>query len=156
MVLAKKNLIVKLSLSLALVGLSGCGGRHEASVRGMVTLDGTPVRSGSVAFIPAEGGSPAYAQTDSSGRYEVFTGREAGLPPGNYGVTVVAREVPKETHSKDGGPGRPGKRITPMWYGSARTTPLEFTVEPGANKIDLELSSEPPPGLAGPGNSRQR
>ena len=156
MVLAQKNLIVILSLSLTLISLAGCGGRHEASVRGVVTLDGNPVSAGAVAFIPAEGGSPAYAQTDSSGRYEVYTGREAGLPPGRYGVTVVAREVPEEAYSADGGPGRPGKRITPTWYGSARTTPLEFTVEPGANKIDLELSSEPPPGLAGPGNSRRR
>ena len=132
--------------ALVVMGLSGCGGPYDASVEGMVTLDGSPVPSGAVAFIPTGGGPPGYALSDQSGRYEVFTGREAGLPSGEYSVTVVAREEPKEKRTKDGGPPPPGKRLTPAWYGSSTASPLRFTVEPGSNDIQIDLTSEPPHG----------
>jgi len=141
-------------LALAAMVLSGCGGTYDASVEGVVTLDGNPVPSCSVAFIPAAGGSPGYARTNGSGKYEVFTGNELGLPSGEYRVTLVARENPTETHSELGGPPPPGKRITPPWYGSSRSSPLLYKVEPGSNDIPLELTTQPPPGQQP--NQRQR
>ena len=144
-----------LCMAVACVALGGCGGAYDATVKGVVTLDGNPVTAGAVAFIPSAGGSLGYARTDRAGRYEVFTGNESGLPSGEYGVTVVAREAPKETHSKLGGPSQPGKRITPPWYGSSKSSPLSYTVEPGSNKISLELSSEPPPGWKPPKRGRR-
>lgn len=128
-----------------LATMIGCGGPYDSSVEGVVTLNGDPVASGAVAFIPAGGGPPAYALTDAAGKYEVYTGSEAGLSSGAYGVTVVAREPPKEKQSKLGGPPKPGKQLTPPWYGSSKATPLNFDVKPGSNDIDLELNSDPPP-----------
>lgn len=125
--------------------MGGCGGPYDASVEGLVTLDGAPLPSGSISFVPSSGGPSAYARTDSSGRYEVYTGREAGISPGEYEVTVVAREAPTVKQSKLGGPPPPGKQITPPWYASSGHTPLSFSVIPGSNDINLELTTEAPP-----------
>jgi len=145
-----------LYLAFACVALGGCGGTYDASVQGVVTLDGNPVTAGAVAFVPDKGGSLGYARTDRSGRYKVYTGNEFGLPSGHYRVTVVARETPKETHSKLGGPPAPGKRITPPWYGSSKSSPLNYTVESGSNTIPLELTSEPPSGYRSKKSRRRR
>lgn len=129
----------------AIAMMCGCGGAYDATVEGVVTLDGSPVPSGSISFVPADGGPSAYARSDTSGHYEVYTGSEAGLPPGDYEVTVVAREAPKVKQSKDGGPPPPGKQLTPPWYASSASTPLNFSVQPGSNDVNLELTTDPPP-----------
>jgi hypothetical protein len=132
----------------------GCGGAYDASVSGVVTLDGNSVNKGAIAFIPESSGPAAYAQIDSSGEYNVFTGMEAGLPSGDYKVTVVSREPPETTHSKLGGPPAPGKAVTPPWYAMVGSSPLQFQVAPGANEINLELKSTPPPGYKPPAGHR--
>ena len=131
------------ALPLMVVVLAGCNGIYDASVEGLVTLDGDPVPAGVISFVPASGGPPGYARSDESGKYEVFTGSEVGIPSGEYAVTVVAREKPEETHTELGSP-NPGKQITPPWYKSTQSSPLSFSVEPGSNDIDLVLSSDPP------------
>ncbi len=133
-----------LLLASMLAAIAGCGGVYDATVEGVVTLDGNPVPAGAVAFIPSSGGPSAYAQSDTSGNYEVFTGMEAGLSPGEYAVTVVAREDPTAKQSNFEGPPPPGKQITPLWYGSSKTSPLKYTVEAGANDYDIALTSEAP------------
>jgi hypothetical protein len=138
----------------AVLAIMGCGGAYDASVSGNVTLDGNPVTTGAVAFIPATPGPMAYAQVDPSGYYEVFTGKEAGLPPGSYDVTVVSREPPATERSDLGGPPRPGKALTPLWYSMEQQTPLKFQVEPGHNDIDLQLTSTPPQGWKPPQGQR--
>ncbi len=125
----------------------GCGGTHDASVHGTVTLDGTNLTSGIVAFYPAAGGPAAYAYIDEDGEYVVRTGREAGLPSGDYGISVTANEPTTSAARADGGPPPPGKMITPAWYRSKDTSGLSRTVEPGNNEINLELTSQPPAGL---------
>ncbi len=146
MLVANRRPVRGLLWAFVLVGVGGCGGAFEATVEGVITLDGAPVPAGAIAFIPVDGGPLGYARTDSSGNYEVFTGNEAGLPTGAYGVTVVAREAPAETHSKLGGPAAPGKRLTPVWYGSSKSSPLTYTVKAGSNDFDIALTSEAPAG----------
>lgn len=125
---------------------SGCGGPYDASVSGVVTLDGQIVPRGTVAFHPTDGGPVAYAPIRSDGSYVVRTGREEGLPSGPYQVTVMSNELPAQLETKEGRPQPPGKAITPPWYCSKETSGLQFTVEPGTNEIDLRLTSQPPPG----------
>ncbi len=132
-----------------LVGSAGCGGPYDASVAGLVTLDGNPIPTGSISFVPSNGGPQAYAIVNESGNYEVYTGRESGLPPGEYKVVVVARKS-STTRSAGGGPPPPGEAITPRWYASPETSGLTFNVEPGSNEINLELKSEPPAGWQDP------
>jgi hypothetical protein len=124
--------------------ITGCGGVYDASVRGKVTLDDTPVPRGTVSFSPVGAGPAAYGQIQNDGSYTLRTGREEGIPPGLYQVTVVANEPASQERTESGGPPPPGAPITPPWYKSSQTSGLEFTVEPGKNTIDIPLSSTPP------------
>jgi hypothetical protein len=130
---------------------TGCGGPYDSSVSGLVTLDGNVVPRGTVTYQPVTGGPPALAQIDDSGSYEVWTGREEGLPSGEYAVAVSANEPPTSQTSAKGGPPPPGKAITPVWYRSTETSGLKYTVESGSNEINLELTSTPPAGWKQPG-----
>lgn len=132
----------------------GCGGPYDASVSGVVTLDGNPLPRGTVAFNPENTGPTAYGQIDSSGNYSVKTGREEGLSSGNYVLTVVANELPTE-EGRDGGPPPAGKPITPMWYRSPETSGLTLTVEAGSQTHDISLTNQPPAGWQAPGRPRR-
>jgi hypothetical protein len=111
-----------------------------------VTLDGKVVPRGTVAYQPSAGGPAAYARIEDNGAYVIHTGREEGLPSGEYSVTVTANEPPAVTQTQSGGPPPPGKPITPPWYRTKNTSGLNFTVSPGDNEINLELKTQPPPG----------
>lgn len=128
------------------LAISGCGGTYESSIEGVVTLDGTIVPRGLVAFHPVSPGPAAYAVIDENGAYVVRTGRESGLPSGEYLVTVIANELPTVERSASGGPPPPGKPITPPWYRTKETSGLKFNVAPGSNEINLELTKQPPAG----------
>jgi hypothetical protein len=127
-----------------LLSLTGCGGAYDSTVTGSVTMDGKVVPCGLVAFHPVSLGPAAYAYIDSSGKYSVRTGRESGLPPGDYQVTVTANEPPAMERTPEGFPPPPGKAITPAWYGVKETSGLRFTIQPGENEINLELTSKRP------------
>jgi len=109
----------------------------------MVTLDGKPVPAGLVAFHPLTQGPSAYAVIEQDGRYHVRTGRDKGLPSGEYQVSVTANEPPAVARTEQGFPPPPGKSITPDWYRSKDTSGLQFKVESGSNEINLELTSTP-------------
>jgi hypothetical protein len=141
------RILFSLIAAVCLLGTVGCGGVYDSSVSGVVTLDGNPLPRGTVAFNPATG-APAYGQINPSGEYTVMTGREEGLPPGSYVVTVVANEAPTEM-GKDGAPPPAGKPITPRWYRSKETSGLNFNIEAGSNQIDIALTSTPPTGAVG-------
>jgi len=135
-----------IAAALLAIGIAGCGGTYDSSVSGTVTLDGNPVPRGTVAFIPVASGPPAFGGIESDGSYSVRTGREDGLPTGEYQVTVIANEPPAVQQSASGGPPPPGKPITPVWYRAKDTSGLKYTVESGDNEINLELTSQPPAG----------
>ncbi len=70
--------------------LAGCGkgGPEIASVKGKVTMDGTPLANASVVFVP-EHGRPAGGRTDSDGNYELtFTSGRMGTMPGKNKVKI--------------------------------------------------------------------
>jgi hypothetical protein len=129
---------------------TGCGGMYDATVTGVVKLDGNIVPHGTVSFAPQSAGPTAFGQIQSDGAYQLRTGREEGLPPGQYIATVAANEPPAAARSADGGPSPLGKPITPEWYRDPATSGLAFTVESGDNVFDLELKSTPPPGWKPP------
>lgn len=123
----------------------GCGGPYDSYVSGVATLDGSSLPRGTVSYNPARPGPASYGVIRSDGSYLIKTGREEGLPSGDYTVTVVAKEESIADDSNRGLPPKPGKVFTPPWYRSKKTSTLKFTVESGSNDIDLELISEPPP-----------
>jgi hypothetical protein len=128
------------------LAVAGCDGAYDATASGIVTLDGNIVPRGTVAFHPVAGGPAAYARIEKNGGYVVRTGREVGLPPGEYFVTVAANEAPTVAQTAQGGPPPPGKPITPAWYASRNSSGLKVVVESGDNELNLELNSTPPPG----------
>jgi hypothetical protein len=137
-----------------LLAVAGCGGTYDSSVAGIVTLDGNIVPRGTVTFSPQGSGPPAFGLISSEGKYNLRTGREDGLPPGQYTVTVAANEPPAVSHGKDGGPPPVGKAITPDWYRDPNFSGLSFTVKSGKNQNNLELKKTPPAGWK-PTNKRR-
>jgi hypothetical protein len=133
------------AVGLLLAAWSGCGGSYDSSVRGTATLNQAPLQNGTVTFVNQASGPSAYGLIESDGSYSVMTGREEGLPSGSYVVTVAANKesIPS---AKPGQPPTPGKPITPAWYRDPAKTPLKYTVTPGKNTINLELTTQPPAG----------
>lgn len=134
----------------------GCGGPYDSYVSGVATLDGSPLPRGTVSYNPVRPGPASYGVIRSDGSYLIKTGREEGLPSGDYTVTVVAKEESIADDSNKGLPPKAGKTITPPWYRSKKTSSLKFAVEPGSNDIDIELISEAPPDWNPPGRRRRR
>lgn len=130
--------------SLILV-LSGCGSEFGSTVHGNITLDGEALPQdaiGTVVFFPKKGGPPATGRIVDGSQYTLTTGRGKGLFPGDYSVTIGANESTGITRGKNGGPPPGGKQITPSRYRQSRTSGLVYTIEPGSNSIDIELSSD--------------
>lgn len=139
-----------LSLCAACLVLSGCGS-GLAQVSGRVTLDGQPLRGGkdgarvTVQFQPASGlGANAVALADENGNYELATGSQEGITPGDYLVTCSASEViPSST------PGVPSfRQLAHPKYAKAQTSGLKFTVQSGSNEFDIPLESPGSPTAA--------
>ncbi|MEQ8211587.1 MAG: hypothetical protein RH917_17305 [Lacipirellulaceae bacterium] len=135
---------------LFILAVAGCGGTYDSTVTGVVTLDGEPLSRGRVTFYPTSPGPPCIGSINEQGRYEVSTGLEVGLPSGEYAITVVANEPPEKSQGERGGPPPAGKLITPAWYKSKQFSGLKENIEPGANEVELALTSEPPAGWVGP------
>jgi hypothetical protein len=134
-----------ISMSVA-IGIVGCGGPYDATVTGTVKLDGVAVPRGTVTSSPVQGGPGAYGRIEENGKYTIRTGREVGLPTGEYQVTVAANEPSTAEQTASGGPPPLGKPITPLWYRSKDTSGQRYTIQGGENRFDLELSSTPPAG----------
>jgi hypothetical protein len=85
---------------------------------------------------------------NQDGTYSIKIGTQDGIPSGDYSVTVMSSQEP--TPSTDPAlPPKPGKPITPIWYRNPSNSPLEFTISPGKNEINLDLQSQPPAGWKG-------
>jgi hypothetical protein len=125
----------------------GCS-RHPAKLSGEVTLNGEPLTTGVVMLSPARTGPSAYAEIKPDGSYELKTGSEKGLEPGEYVVTVAANEPGPDTSDSDTG-AAPAIRplMTPPKYADVGTSPLRITVKPGSQKLSIQLDSksESPP-----------
>lgn len=140
-----KRLVALGVATLLAAPILGCGA-HDATVSGSVTLDGESLKSGTISFFPVADGPTAYARIEPDGGYELRTGREAGLAPGEYQVTVVAREQRELSATDAAGPPPPGRQLTPNHYRDRKTSGLQYTIEPGHNQIDLTLSTSSPTG----------
>lgn len=129
-------------LSALLIGCTllfvGCS-KYESTVVGTVRMDSNPLDHGKVTYVSEGGSVIAVGQIKSDGEYRVQVATSGGLPSGEYQVKVTSRApaVP----SKGGGPPRPGKSLIPRRYTRGQTSGWKFTVEPGSNTFDLEISS---------------
>jgi hypothetical protein len=108
-------------------------------VQGKVTIDGQPVTSGQVSYLPTDqeskGGMSA-GQIGSEGEYIIYTAGKAGAPPGKYKVTVTPSMVPAEGAKK-----MPSTPFNSR-YSDVKKTPLtkEVTSTPAPGAYDLKLT----------------
>jgi hypothetical protein len=146
------------------VALAGCGGEEAVdnlprqAVSGSVTLDGKPLASGSIQFVPAgaaEGSAGGVGVTAGAkienGRYEIDRGH--GPVPGTYKVAINSAPVTPTEPAKDTSVSPGGRRdakarakempkeTLPAKYNSKTT--LEAQVkEGGSNTFDFPMKSE--------------
>jgi hypothetical protein len=108
-----------------------------APVKGKVTLDGQPVTSGQVSFVPADektGAGESAGTIGADGAYEIHTAGQSGAPLGKYKVTVT----PDMSKAMQGGMTMP----FPQKYGDPRNTPLQVEVinSPEQGRYDLKMT----------------
>jgi hypothetical protein len=126
----------------AALGLFATGCRGGGTVSGTVTLDGAPLKAGTVTFHPVGDGPAAIGSIKPDGSYELAVGAERSIPPGEYVVTVEGNEsASSEAPADPRTPPRPPKRITPDKYASKDRSDLRVTLKAGSNKIPLELKN---------------
>lgn len=132
-----------------LVMAAGCGegGPDVQMVEGTITLDGGPLGSAYVTFIPltADGlGAVGLTREDGSYVLNATDGRKfgKGTLQGEYAV-MVRKMV-----------GVPGSQepvlASPEPYASKESTPLRATVARGRNRLDFTLRSKAPGNGANP------
>jgi hypothetical protein len=161
------NRIIAVSGVLLVIGAAlclsiGCGGGgadyqgdERAAVAGSVTLDGGPLATGTITFVPTAEGKRASAmilkgnysiaesQGPNLGKYKVeILGFEGGLQTGDG--SEDSQPSDGEDDGKDegrgGGPARAQGQLVPAKYNTATT--LEVEIASGENKHDFDLTSK--------------
>ncbi|SFI96990.1 hypothetical protein SAMN05421753_11422 [Planctomicrobium piriforme] len=137
MIVSKPRLLLSACAVLALVA-SGCGKGTPPTgkVTGKVLLDGEPLTTGSVLYIPNPTGQYASGKIDKDGSYSLTTFVNGdGAVLGKHRIIVSAvKEVKNE--------GDPVVPLTPSKYSNENTSGLEADVKKGENVVDLNLSSQ--------------
>jgi hypothetical protein len=129
---------------LSVVFLPACARDDRVAVSGKVTLDGQPVETGSISFVPIEGTqSPTAGAEIIDGEYEI---PQAGGP--KLGVFRVEIRSQRKTGKKipAGSPAQPGTMVDetveaiPRQYN--KQSKLRAELKPGSNPLDYELTSK--------------
>ncbi len=123
--------------ALGVACIAGCG-RGDlpvlAPVTGKVTMDGKPLASVAVEFIPEKGGKPGRGLTDTNGIYELVYDKNI------KGAQVGMNKVSVSTFWAEGEPPAGETESIPPKYNSQTT--LQKEVKKGRNTIDIELTPE--------------
>jgi hypothetical protein len=140
--LHRRSMALLMGAFSALPLLAGCGSELGATVSGQVTIDGKPVGPGMVTFAAERAGEvPAVGGLDDDGSYTLQTNRKPGVAPGAYRVAIQAFQPPEGL--------APGERtmklskpLIPEKYLQVDSSGLEYTVDRGANVINIELRTD--------------
>ena len=131
-----------LILSVVCLGCIGCGGGNSGSVSGTAEYEGKPLPGGRVVF---ESKTSTCVAKIENGKFEAKYKGSKSLPMGTYKVSVwppapEPKMNPKtmklETVSSV------DTSLYPKKYQSKLTSGLEFTLVPGSNVFDIELSGK--------------
>ena len=133
---------------LLVVCAPGCNrGPAMGKVSGSVSLDGTPLKFGSVMFQNVSGGQPSVGEIQPDGSFVLSTFRpEDGAIVGNHKVRVVCYSTQDPANKRSGPMGDSlGALLIPRKYASLGTSGLsaEVTAE-GLEDFKIELSSKGP------------
>jgi len=123
----------------ALAFCLGCGlGRDVglAPVKGEISYQGTPLKDGTVSFVPAEEPRDSFGGLIRDGQYVIGNSEVGyGVPPGKYRVGVVAWKIWPD--SDDSSPN--GVRAVPEKYADTSTSGLMVDVPQKGGKFDFHL-----------------
>jgi hypothetical protein len=148
----QRRLHPSLAFALLLFVAGACGKKSDlpatGPVEGKVTLNGQPLKSGTVVFVPDAGGKSAQGNIDSDGTFVLGTFTETdGAILGTHKVMITAME-------EAGGSGLPEdnrtdpnvglKSLIPAHYGNLEKSGLTATVKEGDNEINFELTDAKP------------
>jgi hypothetical protein len=129
----------------------------HAEVSGKVLFQGNPLPGGQVTFITVKGGFASNGTIDENGNYQI----KAPVGDVKIGVTnriLQSRSGSKtQAHPKKGAaseePLPRGRWVKiPSSYEAPHTSGLTYTVKPGPQTHDIELSANPSPAPAAPGS----
>ena len=130
--------IVLLCVSMCLTGCGGAKGPPTGTVSGNVTLDGKPLETGSIAFIPKTGDAPTSGAKIVKGYYS------ATVPLGKKRIEIRAPKVVGQRKAYDT-PDSPVidiiEELIPARYNS--TSELETEIATGSSAGDFKLISTP-------------
>ena len=141
------------ALLFAFAPVLGCGSdaTPRGTARGTVTLNGKPLVGATVVYENKAIGVSQSATLDDAGKYEFATYDAVGLPPANYGVTIIAgrfmkpgEEIPKVAPAAKGAtPAAPPKKAeVPLKFSKPETSGLTADVKAGDNPhFDFDLKS---------------
>jgi hypothetical protein len=117
-------------LATALVVVAGCKqGPDLADVTGKVTYNDQPVVGATIYFIPVGEGKQSIGYTNEDGVYQLqYTLRWSGALIGKHKVSVQI--YPRE-----------GVKPVPVPEKYGGRSQVEYNVEPGSNRFDIDLSS---------------
>jgi len=130
--------------------LAGCGGKPKlAPVQGTVTLDGAPLKNGSITF-ESPGNRPATAKIVDGKIVEATTFEpNDGVAVGSHKVAISANEEAASAVAANPGdsinPGANymgGKSIIPARYNNPETSQLTAEIKPGDNGVEFKLTSK--------------
>ena len=140
---------LSLILSVASIAIfaNGCGGQsgiERPAVSGMVLLDGQPIESGTISFVPAPGTKgPTAGGIIKSGKYSIVEGDGAAV--GTARVEISSSKMTGKM-IEVGSPMPPGTKIeetveaVPAKYNKSST--LTVDIKAGANTHDFDLMSK--------------
>lgn len=133
-------------LLLAAVVCAGCdSGPQMAPVEGRVTLDGEPLKFGTVMFQHEKGGQPAKGEIQPDGSFVLSTFRpEDGAVVGNQKVRISCFSSEDPAIKAQGGPQGDslGQLLIPQKYAAFGTSGLRVEVKPDGNEpFAFELES---------------
>lgn len=140
---------VSIILAVVLVAVGCDGGPKRAPVSGAVKLDGKPLTTGTVLFVPQAGGPYAKGTIGPDGSYELQTddGKD-GAVLGSYFVGVMAFEEKGRYRPNYGetdigrGAAQDSGQLVPAHYMDPTTSGITYEVKPGSNQFAIELSSQ--------------
>ena len=131
----KKRRVFQLVALLVTVSLTGCGdGRpSRVLVSGTVTIDGEPLKKGTVKFVPT-GARASHGVIGSDGSFVMncYEGGD-GIVPGTHKVSVSSNKSMGPTAIK---------WFVPKKYTSHHTSGIEYTIEEDQPDLKIELTWE--------------
>ena len=127
------HLWIALSLLIATFTAGCADGPAVGDVRGTVTVNGQPLKEGSIRFIPVDGDAPASGGTIHDGSFE------AQVPVAKQRVEIVANVIDEEKTPPNATADQiVMKKVVPERYSVQSELTLE--VKPGLNEPIYELS----------------